>query len=352
MPWNEPGKDEKNPWQPKKKNDGPPDLEDLLKSFWKKIGGNNPQSPSSGNGNGKGGLGIGTILIILLGLWALTGIYTVKEQENAVVLRFGAFNRIVDAGIHWLPRGIEQKFIVDIQKVRQLQIHAEMLTQGANIVFVDLGIQYRVVDPEHYLFNLTDPDGTVRDVAETALRQIIGDSTLDDTIAQGKTLIRTRTMDIMRRILEDKYKAGIRITEVTVGDAKPPQAVKAAFDDVISAQADRKKYEKEAEAFANREIPKAEGNAQKILQNALAYKEKVVADASGKVSYFNKLLPEYKLAPKVTRRRLYLETMEKVLGKVNKVIVDKNNQSVNVMSLDAILARSVKNTKGGQTHEQ
>lgn len=347
MPWNEPGNDNKNPWQPKKKNDGPPDLDDLLKSFWKKIGGGNSKSET----NGSGGIGFSTILVIIIGLWAVSGIYTVKEQENAVVLRFGAFNRIVDSGIHWIPRGIEQKFIVDIQKVRQLQIHAEMLTQGANIVFVDLGVQYRVIDPEHYLFNLTDPDGTVRDVAETALRQIIGDSTLDDTIAQGKTLIRTRTMDIMRKILEEKYKAGIRITEVTVGDAKPPQAVKAAFDDVIAAQADRKKFEKEAEAFANREIPKAEGSAQQKIQSALAYKEKVVADAEGKVAYFNQLLPEYKLAPKVTRRRLYLETMETVLGKVNKVIVDKNNHSVNVMSLDAILARSVKNSNGGKNHE-
>lgn len=340
MPWNEPGNDKKGPWDPKKKNDGPPDLDDLLKSFWKKIGGSGGNSTkSSGNG---GGLGLSTILILALIVWAALGVYTVKEQENAIVLRFGAYNRTVEAGIHWLPKGIEKKIIVDIQKLRKIDIHAEMLTQGANIVFVDLGVQYLVLDPQDYLFNLTDPDGTVRDVAETALRQIIGDSTLDDTIAQGKTLIRSRTMEIMRRILDDKYHAGIRITNVTVGDAKPPQAVKEAFDDVISAQADRKKYEKEAEAFANRELPKAEGNAQKIIEAALAYKEKVVADAQGKVAVFNKLLPQYQAAPKVTRRRLYLETMEQVMGRMNKIVVDKKSNQLNVMSLDALLSAQKK----------
>ncbi len=346
MPWNEPGNDKKGPWDPKKKSDGPPDLDDLLKSFWKKIGGSGGGNSTRGSGNG-GGIGLSSILILALIVWVALGTYTVKEQENAVILRFGAYNRTVEAGIHWLPKGIEKKLIVDIQKLRKIDIHAEMLTRGANIVFVDLGIQYLVIDPQDYLFNLTDPDGTVRDVAETALRQIIGDSTLDDTIAQGKTLIRTRTMEIMRRILDDKYHAGIRITNVTVGDAKPPQAVKEAFDDVISAQADRKKYEKEAEAFANREIPKAEGNAQKIIEAALAYKEKVVADAQGKVAVFNKLLPQYEAAPKVTRRRLYLETMEQVMGKMNKIIVDKKSNQLNVMSLDALLSAQKKAVSGG-----
>ena len=341
MAWNEPGNQNKDPWSQKKKQDGPPDLDDLLKGFLKKISG------GSGSGSSGGGIGISAILIVGVILWAVTGFYTVKEQERALILRFGAYHSTVSAGIHWLPRGMDQKIVINIEETRKIDIHAEMLTQGANIVLVDLGVQYLVSDPQAYYFNLTDTDGTVKDVAETALRQVIGDSTLDDAITGGKELIRTRTMEIMRKILTEKYDAGIKITIVTVGRTKPPQAVKAAFDDVISAQADRKKFEEDAEAYANREIPKAEGEAQRMLQAAQAYAEKIIADAKGKTALFDKLLPEYEAAPRVTRRRLYLETMESVLGNVKKVIVDKNNQQVNVMSLDAVLATSANKTNAG-----
>ncbi len=345
MAWNEPGNQNQDPWGQKKKKDGPPDLDDMLKGLWKKIGGGSGSAKSGGSSGG--GIGLSVILIVAVVIWAVSGFYTVKEQENALILRFGAYHSTAEAGIHWLPRGIDEKIVINIEETRKIDIHAEMLTRGANIVLVDLGVQYLVNDPMAYYFNLTDTDETVRDVSETALRQIIGDSTLDDVITGGKEVIRTRTMEIMRSILTEKYDAGIKITNVTVGRTKPPQAVKAAFDDVISAQADRKKFEEDAEAYANREIPKAEGEAQRILQAALAYSEKVIADAKGKVALYNKLLPEYEAAPKVTRRRLYLETMEQVLGNVNKVIVDKNNQQINVMSLDAILATSTKKASSG-----
>jgi len=348
MAWNQPGNENKDPWDPKKRKDGPPDLDDMLKGFLKKISGGSGSGGGSGKGSSAGGLGISAILIVMVAIWAISGFYTVKEQERALILRFGAYHHTSEAGIQWLPRGIDQKIIINIEETRKIDLHAEMLTQGANIVLVDLGVQYLVSNPQDYIFNLTDTDDTVRDVAETALRQVIGDSTLDDVITRGKEIIRSRTMVIMRRILDEKYKAGIKITNVTVGRTKPPPAVKAAFDDVISAQADRKKFEEDAEAYANREIPKAEGEAQRLLQAASAYSEKVVADAKGKVALYNKLLPEYEAAPRVTRRRLYLETMEQVLGNVRKVIVDKNNQQVNVMSLDAILSTSINKSNSGE----
>lgn len=344
MPWNEPGNNkDQDPWNRKKKNAGPPDLDDLFKSIWKKIAGNNKGGASTGNSGG--GIGLSVILLIFAVVWIFLGLYTVKEQEQALILRFGAYERTETSGLHWVPRGIESKVIVDIEKIRTHQIQAEMLTQGASIVLVDFGVQYRVDDPEAYVFNLTDSDETVRAVAESALRQVIGDSSLDDILTEGKGLIRTRTSDIMQQILTD-YKAGIKITNVTVGDSRAPAAVKAAFDDVTSAKADREKFIKEAESYTNKEVPLAEGNAEKYKQAALAYSQKVVADAQGRVALFEKLLPEYEAAPEVTRRRLYLETMEQVLGKIDKVLVDESNQQVNLLSLDGILNKNRASEKG------
>jgi len=337
MPWNEPENNkDKDPWNRNKKNGGPPDLDDLLKSFLSKFSGN-----KKGGSAGSAGLGLGAILTILAIAWASLGIYTIKEQEQALILRFGAYHRTETAGLHWIPRGIEQKIIVDVEKIRPIQIQAEMLTRGASIVQVDFGVQYRVDNPANYTFNLTGTDETVRAVAETALRQVIGDSSLDDILTEGKSLIRTRTSDIMQSILAD-YKAGIKITNVTVGDSRAPAAVKAAFDDVTSAKADNAKYIQEAEAYTNKEVPLAEGIAEQYKQDALAYSQKVVADAEGRVALFEKLLPLYKAAPEVTRRRLYLETMEQVMANVDKVIVDKQSNQLSMLSLDSILAQKNK----------
>ncbi len=341
MPWNEPDNNKnQDPWNRNKKNSGPPDLDDLLKSLWKKFSNNK----GGGKNNSGGGIGLSVILVAIVVGWTLLGLYTVKEQEQALVLRFGAYERTETSGLHWIPRGIESQIIVDIEKIRTHQIQAEMLTQGANIVLVDFGVQYRIDDPEAYKFNLTDTDETVRAVAESALRQVIGDSSLDDILTEGKSLIRTRTSDIMQNILND-YNAGIKITNVTVGDSRAPSAVKAAFDDVTSAKADKKKFIQDAEAYTNKEVPLAEGIAEKYKQAALAYSQKVVADAQGKITLFEKLLPEYKAAPEVTRRRLYLETMEKVMGNVNKIIVSKNNQQLNLLSLDKLIAGNNKGDK-------
>ncbi len=344
MAWNQPGNENKDPWNPKKKNDGPPDLDEMLKGFLKKIGGGSGSGTS--NGGSGGGIGLSAILLVAVIIWGVTGFYTVKEQERGLVLRFGEHVTTQGAGLHWRPNGVDNVILVDVTSIRQFKIKGEMLTQDENIVHVDMGIQYRVNNPADFKFNLTDTEETVPDVTETALRQVIGDSTMDDVLTEGRSLIRSRTLDIITEIL-DSYKAGISITEVTFETARAPKEVQDAFDDAIKAREDKEKFEETAEAYANKVVPQAEGNAQQVIQASQAYAKKVIADAKGKVALYNKLLPEYMAAPKVTRRRLYLETMEKVLGSVKKVIVDKNNQQVNVMSLDAVLSTTGNSSKRG-----
>ncbi|RMH42409.1 MAG: FtsH protease activity modulator HflK [Gammaproteobacteria bacterium] len=327
MPWNKP--DDKDPWSHSPKNDGPPELDKLISQYWRKLtGGGKP-----GAGRGNKGLGPWPFIIVAIVIWALNGIYTVKEQERAVILRFGAFDRIEMPGLHWLPPGIDRKILVDVTSIRSHQIHGEMLTKGENIVLVDVGVQYRVEDPEAYIFSLTDPDLTVKSATEAALRQVIGDSSLDDILAAGKAEIRRRVEEELRQILE-AYKAGVRVTQVTLGDARPPHEVKAAFDDAIKAREDKERYKNEAEAYANKVVPAAEGEAKRLVEEARGYKERVVAEAKGQVATFNKLLPEYRMAPEVTKRRLYLETMERILANNPKIIIDKESGTLNVLPLD------------------
>lgn len=325
MPWNEPGGGNQDPWgQRRKPQGGPPDLDEALKQFSKKLGGIfGGNNSGGGNNTGKGGggmLGVAALAVVAL-IYVAVGFYTVDEKEKALVLRFGQYDRTEGAGLHWRAPLIEQKEIVNTTALNQELIRGRMLTEDEFLVEIALTVQYRVPDPQAFRFNLVDPDFTVTQVAETALRSVIGRSTLDSILTVGTGQIQSETREEMRKIL-DGYQAGIELADVNLQERTVPEAVREAFDDAIKAGADQDRVVKEAEAYQSKNIPLAEAQAQRVLQDAEAYKQQQVAQAKGEVQRFEKLLPQYLAAPGVTRDRLYIETMEEIMSKVSKVMVD------------------------------
>ncbi|QGX40528.1 FtsH protease activity modulator HflK [Permianibacter aggregans] len=342
MPWNEPGNgNNQDPWgQRRKPQGGPPDLDDFLKDLGKKLGGifGGGKGPSSSGGGGSSGkansvLGFVILAVVVFG-YGLAGIYQVDEKERAIVLRFGEYNRIEGSGLNWAPPIIDQVNIVNTTSVQQEIVRGRMLTKDEFLVDVSTSVQYRIADPQAYLFNVVDPDFTLQQATEAALRSVIGQSQLDDILTAGKSVIQSQTRELLREILEP-YKTGLEIADVNFQEADPPQEVRAAFDDAIKAREDKGRMVQEAQAYREKELPLAQANAQRILQEAEAYKAQVTAQARGEVQRFEKLLPQYLAAPEVTRNRLYIETMEEVLSKVSKVVVDdKGGNNMLYLPLD------------------
>lgn len=322
MAWNEPGDHNKqDPWG-RKRNDGPPDLDEALRKFMNRLssllGGG---GGSRGSDSGAGTAGLTLVAVAALLIWSVSGFYTVQEAERGVVLRFGAYHTTVGSGIHWLPRFVDTVQKVDVSKVYSKRISGRMLTQDENIAEVDLGVQYRISDPVKFLFNVRDPDGTMGHVAESALRLVVGQSSMDDLLTGGREQVRMRSEEEMNKIIEP-YQTGLVISEVTLQSVKAPDAVQAAFDDAIKAREDEERVITEAKAYLAKQEPIAQGRASRIVQEAQAYKQEVVARATGAVARYTKLLPEYEAAPQVTRERLYLETMQEVLSGTSKILVD------------------------------
>ena len=327
MAWNEPGNGnkDKDPWGNRNnQGGGPPDLDDMLKKLWNQISGSGNKRSGSGGAGIKSPFskaGFSSILIILGIIYAFTGIYTINEKERGVVLRFGAYLETVGPGLHWRPRFIDNYIKVDISSIERTSVDGIMLTKDENIVIVKLGVQYRIENPEDYLFNVTSPEDTITQAAESALREVVGNAIMDDIITTGREVIKTDTLAILEKTMEP-YRTGLVVTEVTLQEADAPTQVKEAFQDAIKAREDEEKYINTAQSYENQVVPVAEGNAARILEAAMAYKQSAVARANGDVAKFEKLLPEYLAAPDVTRKRLYLETMEKVYSRVNKVLID------------------------------
>ncbi|UCE90314.1 MAG: FtsH protease activity modulator HflK, partial [Pseudomonadota bacterium] len=274
----------------------------------------------------RGSFGISLILIILVAVWALSGIYIVDEGRKGVVLQFGAFNKITDPGPHWYPRFIQSVEIVNVQQVRSVNLgltvdEGLMLTEDENIVDVKFTVQYAVKDPKDFIFNVRNPDATLRQATESAMREVVGKNGMDFVITEGRSEVAARAQKLTQDIL-DGYKAGIVVTNLNMQDAKAPEQVQDAFDDAIKAREDKERQENEAEAYSNDILPKARGQAARINQDALAYREQVIARAEGEADRFKKVLTEYERAPKVTRERLYLESIESVLSNSSKVMVD------------------------------
>jgi membrane protease subunit HflK len=339
MAWNEPGNNGKNndPWKQGGRNDGPPDLDEVLRNLSKKLsgifGGNN-SGPSESNG---GAAGLVFVLIALLVVWAGSGIYTIKESERAIVLRLGQYSHEEMPGLRWKPTFIDEVIKVDVSSVETLKTDGFMLTQDQNLVRVTFEVQYRIADPRLYKFSVTDADNSLRQATDAALRYVVGHSLMDDVLTKGRELVRQNTRVELENIIKP-YNLGLQIVDVNFRDARPPEEVKDSFDDAIAAQEDEQRYIQEAQAYARAKEPEARGRVNRVLQEAEAYKQQSQLKAQGEVARFEKLLPEYIASPQVTRERLYLETMEQVYGSTSKVLVDvKNGNNIMYLPLDKMM---------------
>jgi len=346
MAWNEPGGGNKDPWGGSGNNDGPPDLDEIARKMRERMSGFFGKKGSKG-GKGGGSMPISFSLIGVLALvaWVLSGIYIVDPAERGVVLRLGEFNSITTPGPHWYLRGIDTVDKVNVDRLRTVSHRAKMLTKDENIIQVELAVQYQVRDAREYLFEVRDPDYTLQEATESALREVIGAINMDDFLSGGRGTIVQQTQTLTQEIL-DKYKTGLIITSVNLQDPQPPEEVQGAFEDAIKAQEDEVRYKNQAEAFALDILPKARGDAIRLTEAANAYREQVIAKAEGESSRFLQTLAEYEKAPEVTRKRLYLETMEAVLANTSKVLMQvKDGNSLMYLPLDKLM----ENTGGTRT---
>ncbi len=350
MAWNEPGGNNRDPWSGGGggKDQGPPDLGEVFRKFKERLDrmfgnrgsgdrGGDGSGGSSGSGGGFGAGGLIIIVVVAAVVWLASGIYIVDEGRRGVVTRFGAYVATTDPGPHWhLPYPIESVEEVNVAERRRVTIGYEavspsqirpvlsealMLTADENIVNVQLAVQYEVSSAAQYLYTFSNPDQTLKDVAESALRQVVGQNNLDYVLTEGREEIQQETRDILQRVL-DSYEVGLNVVQVAIQDVQPPEQVQPAFIDAIRAREDKERTINEAQGYRNEVIPLAQGQASRIREEAQGYRATVVARAEGDTSRFTQVLEEYSLAPEITRERLYLNTMEEVLGATPKILLD------------------------------
>lgn len=352
MAWNEPG-NSKDPWGGKG-GDGPPDLDEVVRDLQRKFsglfgrrqgGGNgsNGDEPESGSGGPLlGGIGISAILAAIAALWLASGIYIIEPAERGLVLHFGAFKKVTNPGPNWhIPYPVEQVIKVNVDQINSFRHKAQMLTRDENIVDVELTVQSRIQDAVDYEFQDQSPDKTIQDATETAVREAIGKNKLDFILTEGRGAIAVQIKDGIQSLL-NQYKTGLVVTSVNMQPAKPPEAVKSAFDDAIKAREDKERQENEAQAYANEVVPKARGEAARQIADAEAYRDRRIAEAGGEADRFSVVLTEYEKAPEVTRERLYLEAVEAVLGKTGKVILGaEGSNNLTYLPLDRLMNRSI-----------
>ena len=325
MAWNEPGKD-KDPWGGRdggKNNDGPPDLDEAFKKLQDKL--NGIFGGGSGGGRSSGGTNFGPLIviaaIIALVFYVGAGVYQVDAKERAVVLKFGAFSEIKTEGLNWNAPFITEVYIVNVTGERQYPSRGLMLTEDESIVELPITVQFNVSDVRAYVLNVKDPEVSLRHATDSAVRHVIGSTELNQVLSEGRQAIAAEVKQRLQTYM-DSYGAGIQVINVNIQEARPPEEVRSAFDDVIKAKEDEARLKNQAQAYANGIIPEARGRAQRMIEEAEAYKAEVIARAEGESDRFENLLTEYKRAPEVTRQRLYLETMESVMKNSSKVMVD------------------------------
>lgn len=343
MAWNEPGGGKRDPWSGKGGDQGPPDLDEVVKKLQERMGGLFGGKRGGSNGDGSGGTGggiagigliIGLVVIVML---AVKSFYIVEPAERGVVKRFGAYLEVTEPGPHFLVPFIDDVTTVDVDNINKFPHRAQMLTKDENIVDVTLTVQYRIIDPAAYLFQDANPEKSIRGSMESAMREVIGKSHLDDIITANREAIaiavQKGTQDLM-----NLYKTGLVLTSINIQEANPPEAVKAAFNDAIKAREDKERLQNQAQTYANDVVPRSRGAAARQIEDAKAHKAKVVAEADGESARFLALLREYEKAPQVTRERLYLETVEQVLQSSNKVMLDvKEGSNLTYLPLDRIM---------------
>jgi membrane protease subunit HflK len=353
MAWNEPGggnQDDKDPWG-KRDDQGPPDLDEAFRKLQNSLGemfGGKKGGGSSGGGSSMPAFSkniVGLVLVVIIGLWAFSGIYTLDQQERGVILRFGKVQeQVLLPGLHWNPPFIDKVLKTNVTRVRSATNSSEMLTEDENIVIVKMSVQYVVSDVSKYLLRVRNPDQSLDQATESALRHEVGSSLMNDVLTQGRAELGERVKLRIQTYMA-RYGTGIEVTQVNIDETAPPDAVRAAFDDVIKAREDEVRVRNEANAYANQVIPEARGEAQRLIEESLGYKERVIAQARGEADRFNKLYAEYKLAPEVTRERIYLDTIESVMSNSTKVMVDvKGGNNMLYLPLDKIMEQRNRNS--------
>ncbi len=346
------------------KNDGPPDLEEIWRDVNRRLQGlfgKSTKTGGSGNGNPPSsntprlsprqfGGGIGLIAALVLVIWIASGFYIVDASQRGIVLQFGKFKETTDPGLRWrMPWPIQSNEVVNLSGVRTIEIgyrgseknkvpkEALMLTDDENIVSVEFAVQYLLKDPMNYVFKNRNPDDTVMQAAETAIREVVGKSKMDFVLYEGRDVIAANTQKLIQEIL-DHYETGIQVRSVTMQSTQPPEQVQAAFDDATKAGQDKERQKNEGQAYANDVIPRARGAASRLEQEAVGYKARMIATAEGDASRFSQILTEYSKAPEVTRQRLYLETMQQVYANTSKIMVDaKGGGNLLYLPLDKLM---------------
>ena len=350
MAWNEPGNNgDRYPWG-NRQDQGPPDLDEAFKKLKDNLGGMFGGGSSSGGSTG-GGMLTSSVLGVLAAVaaigYGLMGIYTLDEQERGVVLRFGQVQEaVVMPGLSWYPPIIDKVLIHNVCRVRSHPHDSEMLTEDENIVKVKLTVQYVIDDVVAYALEVRDPEKSLHQSTESAVRHVVGSTEMDEVLTEGRAVmgdeIKTRIQDYMAA-----YGTGIAVTQVNVDETAPPDAVREAFDEVIRAREDEVRVRNEADAYANQVIPEARGEAQRYLEEAEGYRQRVVAQAVGEASRFSKLYVEYKAAPEVTRERMYIDTMEAVMSSASKVMVDvEGGNNMMYLPLDRMIQQGSTTDRG------
>jgi modulator of FtsH protease HflK len=345
MSWNESGgnknPDPRNPWD-RKPEGAPPDLDEIVRNLRRRLGGlfgGRGARPAGGDGGGGiGRLSSGALIAIALGVWLASGFYVVGPAEKAVVTRFGRYTATAGEGLNWrIPWPVESKQLVNTQEFLSFTDHTRMLTQDAALVDINIAVQYRRSDPKAFVFSIVDPERTLGEASESAIRESVGQSQLEFVLEKGRQEIAVRTRQLIQRTL-DGYKSGLEVISVNLQDVNVPEQVAPSQKDAIKAREDKDRLRVEAETYSNDILPRARGTAARQVLDAEAYRQRIVADAEGESSRFAQLAGAYEKAPAVTRQRLYLETMEAVLGNTGKVIVDvKGTGNMIYLPLDKLL---------------
>lgn len=374
MPWNEPGGNGKNndPWGGKK-GDGPPALDKIFSDFLKKLNGlffgksgNSSWQPSSNHSVGFIAAILGAVILLA---WFLGGLFIVNPAEEAVILRFGKYSTVMQPGLHWIARFIDKKYLVDVRKIYSFSLEGDFLTksseqndlqnqytvestkkltsadQSKNLVNVELTVQYRISDPRRYLFNVVDPDGTIKSVAAGALSDMVGQMKLDEVLTTGRENLSSGVMERIKSVLAP-YNIGLEVVAVTLRKVQAPNQVREAFNDVNRADQDKATYIQQAQAYASKVVPLAQGVAARTLADANAYQQKVTLNAEANIAKYQALLKVYSTAPEVTKQRMYIETMQHILQKTSKVLVDVNaGNNLIYLPIDKLLSQKTNTTE-------
>src|SRR5437868_8936861 len=343
-------------------NQGPPDLDELWRNFNRRLGDlfgkrrRTPDEPPSGGGGPSAwqfGGGAGVIILLVLAVWLASGFYIVDATSRGVVLTFGRFTEQTEPGLRWrMPWPIQTQEIVNLSQVRTLEVgyrnnvrtkvlkESLMLTDDENIVDLQFAVQYLVKDAKDFIFNVRRPDESAMQIAETAMREVIGKHRMDAILYETQVDVANKTRDLMQAI-HDRYGTGITISAVTIQNAQPPEQVQAAFDDAVKAGQDRERQQNEGQAYANDVIPRARGAASRLQQEADGYKQRVIANAEGEASRFRQVLTEYAKAPQVTRERIYIDTMREILSSTNKIMMDyRGSGNLLLLPLEKLLQQA------------